>query len=218
MSLEQRIKEQYEEREAKDKLYRGVYAEQSLRERRAKMKSLVSRYFSEGDSILEIGAGHGDNVPLLLGCGFDESRVVLNEMLPERIKNIRSRFPRVKLIEGDALQADFGRKFNWVFQSTVFTSVLDSTDRIRLAKKMWDLLEPGGKVLWYDFIYNNPGNRHVRGVPITETRALFPEAVLSEVRRITLAPPIGRRVGKLYPLFNLPFLRSHILAVFQKAQ
>lgn len=218
MSLEKKIAEQYAHRRKKDNLYSGVYAALALKERTAKIKALVSPYLKPGDTILEIGAGHGDNVSLLKVCGFEEKNIFLNEMLPERITNIRSRYPSVRLYEGNVLQVAFDRKFNLVFQSTVFTSVLNSADREALAQKMWDLLEPGGLVLWYDFIYDNPSNPDVRGVKIAETRALFPKAVKSHIRKVTLAPPIGRRVGKLYPFFNLPVLRSHILAVFQKPQ
>jgi hypothetical protein len=47
-------------------------------------------------------------------------------------------------------------------------------------------------------------------------RALFPQATI-DARRVTLAPPIGRRVVKLHPglwrVFNaLPPLRTHLLA------
>jgi hypothetical protein len=218
MSLEKQIAEQYGNRANKDNLYAGIYSALALRERAQIMKALVSSRLRPGDAILEIGAGHGDNVPLLRECGFADEEIFLNEMLPERIVNIKTRYPDLRLYEGDALRAAFDRKFRWVFQSTVFTSVLGEADRRSLAKKMWELLEPGGHILWYDFIYNNPYNADVRGVPVSETRALFPDASAFKFRRITLAPPIGRRVGKLYPLFNLPFLRSHILAVIQKPQ
>jgi hypothetical protein len=70
-------------------------------------------------------------------------------------------------------------------------------------------------VLWSDFTYNNPNNPDVRGVPVNRIRELFPNGKLM-VRRVTLAPPIARRVCRIHPalysLFNVfPFLRTHVL-------
>jgi hypothetical protein len=75
-------------------------------------------------------------------------------------------------------------------------------------------------VLWYDFIYDNPRNPDVRGVPLKRVRELFPQAEL-EAWRVTLAPPISRRVTRidprLYTVVNmLPLLRSHVLCWLKK--
>jgi len=60
----------------------------------------------------------------------------------------------------------------------------------------------------------------VRGVPQARVRQLFPQASM-QYQRVTLAPPIARRVCRLHPglytLFNaLPPLRTHLLAWAQK--
>ena len=86
---------------------------------------------------------------------------------------------------------------------------------------MWSWLKPGGAVLWYDFTFDNPRNPDVRGVPLARVRALFPAALSVEARRVTLAPPIARRVARLHPslytLFNtVPALRTHVLAWIAK--
>ena len=83
-----------------------------------------------------------------------------------------------------------------------------------------ELGEAGGGVLWYDFIYNNPSNPDVRGVPVKLVRELFPAGKMI-VRRVTLAPPISRRVTRIHPsfytIFNFfPFLRTHVLCWIQK--
>jgi hypothetical protein len=109
-----------------------------------------------------------------------------------------------------------------VLQSTVFSSVLDPRAQQRLAQAMWSWVKPGGGVLWYDFTVNNPRNPDVRGIPLTRVRQLFPFARVSH-RRITLAPPLARRVCRvhpgLYPVFNaIPLLRTHVLVWLQKPQ
>jgi hypothetical protein len=57
-------------------------------------------------------------------------------------------------------------------------------------------------------------------VPVARVRQLFPAARL-HVRRITLAPPLGRAVARWHPalwtaLDALPFLRSHRLIWIEK--
>ncbi len=172
--------------------------------------------------VLEVGCGHGDNLLELLRLGADPARLVGNELLPERLASARRRLPAaLRLVAGDALAAalpDAG--FDIVLQSTVFTSLLDDAFQQRLADAMWRWLRPGGAVLWYDFAFDNPRNTHVRGVPVARIRALFPHAAM-EIRRVTLAPPIGRRAAALHPLLwralnLLPPLRTHRLAWLAK--
>ncbi len=214
MSLENKIIEQYGKRLQTDALYNSEYSRQADVERYAKIKKLLSRHLPQGGKVLEIGAGQGDNVSLLRMCGFTD--IVLNELLPDRIRAIKERHPKLQVYAGNAIDLKIDEQFDCIFQSTVFTSILHASDRQALAAKMWSLLKPGGVILWYDFIYNNPKNSGVRKVSVSEVKSLFPESAQREIMKITLAPPIGRRVGKLYSLFNLPLLRSHILAVFHK--
>ena len=173
---------------------------------------------------LEVGCGAGGNLIDLVRLGFRPEILVGNELLEDRAADARSRLPMAtQLLVGDATQLDFGNeKFDVVFQSTVFTSILDETFQAKLAEKMWDLVRPGGYVLWYDFVYNNPKNSDVRGVPINRVRELFPHGQLS-YQRLTLAPPISRLVCRLHPLlydiFNiLPFLRTHGLCSIHKPE
>jgi hypothetical protein len=103
----------------------------------------------------------------------------------------------------------------------VFTSLLDDVFQKKLADRIWALVKPGGGILWYDFIFNNPQNPDVRGIPVWRIRELFP-AGLMKTWRLTLAPPLSRRVTKIHPIlysvFNiLPFLRTHVLCWIYKS-
>jgi SAM-dependent methyltransferase len=125
----------------------------------------------------------------------------------------------VTTYEGDACDINFydQQLFDVIFQSTVFTSLLDDKFKERLATKMWTLLKPGGIVLWYDFMFDNPKNKDVKGIKKNEIRKLFPEAATIKFKRVTLAPPLSRRVKKLYHFFNIvPFLRTHLIAEIEK--
>jgi len=214
--LEDNIKKQYKEREGKESLYHSVYAVKADEEKLVALKDLMVPLVRPDSTVLEIGAGQGGNVDMLRACGFATENIYLNELLPERLQHLHENYPNCTVFAGNALNVDFGRQFDCVFQSTVFTSLLNNDDRKKMAQKMWSILKPGGVILWYDFIYNNPANPAVRKVSREEVMHLFSEARESEWRKITLAPPIGRRVGRFYNVFNWPVLRTHLLAVLKK--
>jgi SAM-dependent methyltransferase len=173
-------------------------------------------------TVLEVGCGTGSNLLRLVLLGFDPRNLVGNELLDDRADEARARLSAATdLIRGDAaeLGQDLG-PFDIVMQWTVFTSILDAGFQHRLAHKMWELVRPGGGILWYDFIYDNPANADVRGVPIKRIRELFPHGRL-HTWRVTLAPPISRSVTRIHPslyhLFNaIPLLRTHVLCWIEK--
>ncbi len=167
--------------------------------------------------VLEIGCGSGSNLLELIALGFSPKNIIGNELLADRLAMARERLPAgVELISGDASCLDLApSSFDIVYQSTVFTSLLDPGFQQRLAVRMWEWARPGGGVLWYDFTFDNPSNPDVRGVTLPRIRELFPNGRI-EARRVTLAPPINRRVIRVHPslytAFNLlPFLRTHLL-------
>ena len=172
--------------------------------------------------LLDVGCGSGGNLLELLRFGFDAGNLTGIELLDERYQAARRALPNaLDLIHGDASEAvlpDAG--FDIVFQSTVFSSLLDDAFQRRLADTMWRWVRPGGGVLWYDFAVNNPRNPDVRGVPLARVRALFPGGQL-RAQRVTLAPPLARIVSRIHPslytAFNLvPALRTHVLAWIAK--
>lgn len=198
---------------------------QSVHERQRVMLRLFAKLALADLShlrLLEVGCGSGGNLLDLLRFGFDAGNLTGIELLDERYQAARHALPEaLELIRGDASEAmlpDEG--FDIVFQSTVFSSLLDDAFQHRLADAMWRWVRPGGGVLWYDFTVDNPRNQDVRGVPLTRVRALFPNGQL-RAQRVTLAPPIARRVSRVHPAlytaFNLvPALRTHVLAWIAK--
>jgi ubiquinone/menaquinone biosynthesis C-methylase UbiE len=176
-----------------------------------------------GLDILEVGCGEGANLIEFLQLGADPDRLVGNDLLGDRIERARRLLPDlVRFYPGDAsalVLAD--ASFDIVYQSTVFSSILDDALQAHLAAAMWRWLRPGGAVLWYDFTVDNPRNPDVRGVPLTRIRKLFPAGRLT-CRRVTLAPPLARAVTRVHPalytVFNmLPLLRTHVLCWIHKA-
>jgi SAM-dependent methyltransferase len=171
--------------------------------------------------LLEVGAGNGNNLLRFIRWGFRPENLVANELLPERVAAARKILPvSVEIVAGDARALERDAAFDIVLQSTVLSSILDDEFQAELAQTMWRHVAPGGALLSYDFAVNNPRNPDVRGVPVQRLRKLFPAGHF-EVRRVSLAPPLARRVATTrvsYALLSaLPFLRTHRLALIRRS-
>lgn len=175
----------------------------------------------ETKRILEIGCGNGDLVRDFIKWGARPDNLVGVELLPERVSEAINVCPKdVKIQQGNAVDLQFPDGiFDVVLQSTVFTSVLDTVTKRQMAAEMCRVLKRSGLILWYDYHMNNPKNADVRGVKLSEIRALFPNCDI-RVQRITLAPPIARRVAPYswllcYLLSKIPWLCSHYVGVIR---
>jgi SAM-dependent methyltransferase len=173
-------------------------------------------------SIMEIGCGSGTNLLQMIGLGATPAKIIANELLEERLAATKINLPHsVKILEGDASKLNIPKNsLDIVVQSTVFSSILNKNFAQDLAQEIFSWVKPGGAILWYDFVYNNPNNKDVRGISLTEIQTLFPNSKL-HFKRVTLAPPIARRLGFttpiLYPILNiLPFLRTHMVCMIYK--
>lgn len=189
-------------------------------ERELKYEDILRKKFTyiPNIKIIEIGAGSGSNLLFFHRLGILYENIWANELLEERGSLLKQNLPNSTIHIGDAMDLNYKEKFDIVFQSTVFTSILDADFKQKLANKMFEMTNIKGIILWYDFKYNNPNNKDVKGVGKKEIRELFSNAKKIDFYSVTLAPPIGRRIGKLYPFVNFlfPFLRSHLIAVIHK--
>lgn len=217
------IKGRYEKRKSqsfilkhKSNFYFDYYMQS---ERELIYLELINSGFLEKENIkiIEIGAGNGTNLFFFLKHGIKPDNIYANELLEDRIENLKKKFPCSTIIPGDASQLNYNNEFDIVFQSTVFTSILNDDLKKSIASKMWKMKKEGGIILWYDFIYNNPSNKDVKGIKKSHLNELFPYAKGIEIHKVTLAPFIGRKVGKYYFLINsiFPFLRTHIIAIIK---
>lgn len=221
------VTQRYARRAAVDGRYSLLRPEvwQTVQERQRAMLGLFVKHGLADLSslrLLEVGCGSGGNLLELLRLGFRPEHLAGAELLPERLAAARATLPAATALYGGdatalALEA---QSQDIVFVSTVFSSLLDDAFQQRLADTMWRWVRPGGGVLWYDFTVDNPANRDVRGVPLARVRQLFPQGRV-DARRVTLAPPIARRVARLHPslytLFNtVPALRTHVFAWIAK--
>jgi len=164
--------------------------------------------------ILEIGCGTGYWLREFIKWRVRPENIAGIDLLSDRIAEARRLCPEaVQLQCGNAAVLSFpDETFDLVLQSTVFTSVLDSGMKQRMAAEMLRVVKEEGLILWYDYHVNNPRNPDVRGVKRQEIYRLFPGCWV-ELRRITLAPPIARLIAPYswlicYLFERIPFLCS----------
>ena len=198
---------------------------------RQELERALSRWaryaFSSGVAqvtLLEVGCGSGGNLQQLMRLGFAPENLSGNELQADRATQAVRNLPAAVRIEGgNALDLNLAPgSLDVVFQSLVFSSVLDKDVQAIMANRMWQWVRPGGGILWYDFTVNNPSNPDVQGVPLRRVRELLPEASMQSWR-VTLAPPLSRLVTRLHPALygwcNLvPWLRTHQLCWLQKRE
>ena len=174
--------------------------------------------------ILDVGCGTGGWIREFIKWGVSPDHLVGIDLLPERIEKARKLCPHdVRLECGNAARIAFPNDyFDVALQSTVFTSILDSSLQRAVAAEMLRVLKPNGFIIWYDFHQNNPRNADVRGIRGQEIRELFAGCQV-RLHRVTLAPPIGRVVGRYSSLIYILLSRTkilctHYLALIKKAR
>jgi ubiquinone/menaquinone biosynthesis C-methylase UbiE len=172
--------------------------------------------------ILEIGCGNGGLLRDFIEWGARPENISGIELIPERIAEAKTLCPQtISIQQGNAAEIGFpDETFDLVVQSTVFTSVLDAKIKRKIASEMRRVLKPSGLIIWYDFSVDNPKNKNVKGVNAREIRRLFEECDIY-LKRITLAPPIVRRLAAhswflCYLLSQFPFLCTHYIGVIKK--
>jgi SAM-dependent methyltransferase len=196
-----------------------------VQERERCFLRLLARYEFrqlENKRILEIGCGNGDLLRDFIKWGARPQNVFGIDLIAERVAEAINICPNaVDIVRGNAASLGFPNDaFDVVLQSTVFTSVLDADMKARIAAEMLRVLKPTGLIIWYDYHMNNPHNPDVRGVKLREIEALFPKCEI-RMQRITLAPPIARRIASYswllcYFLSKIPWLCSHYIGVIRK--
>ncbi len=202
----QAVQARYARRDgAQDALrYQLMASASALQAQQERLRTLVKLWNAHGWSsladlaITEVGCGAGGNLQDLLRLGASPARLQGLELIAERAAQARAALPAaVHIAEGDATQAPLAEGSQQaVLAFTLFSSLLDAAFRRHMAETLWRWVAPGGGVLVYDFVVDNPRNPDVRGVPLAELRSLFPQGRIAS-HRLTLAPPLARRLPPL---------------------
>lgn len=170
--------------------------------------------------ILDVGCGNGMQLQRFLAYGAQPSHLSGIDLLPDRIEQAQQRYAGINWHVGSAHELPYpDGSFDLVMLSVVFSSILDGTLRKRIADEIWRVRKSGGLILCYDFAYSNPRNAAVEGMTRQEVRRLFerPGANFS-FRRVTLAPPLSRRIAPRASwladtLEHLKLLDTHLISL-----
>jgi ubiquinone/menaquinone biosynthesis C-methylase UbiE len=174
-----------------------------------------------GLRILDVGCGRGATLRQYLEYEADPARVWGIDLLSEFTQQAHLLAPNLQVVCGSASELPFSDgSFDFVSQFMLFATVLDVEMRRQIAHEIHRVLVRRGKFLWYDLAYNNPRNSDVRGIRLQEVRQLFPGFSMTS-RRITLAPPLGRAIGRFGPALyclasKMRFLCTHYLCLLEK--
>ncbi|MDR0756022.1 MAG: class I SAM-dependent methyltransferase [Puniceicoccales bacterium] len=164
---------------------------------------------------LEVGCGTGTNLLLFLMLGIPANHLAGNDIFEPCLQTAYNRLPQaVKLDCGNFLDIT-----DCILLSTVLSSVLDKEFQKKVMQKCYTLLKPNGYLLIYDFVFNNPQNPDVKGIslPFLKQTEKWKK---SAFKRVTLAPPIARRLSKFPLLIKMltyvKVLNTHIIGFLQK--
>ncbi|MEO2047139.1 MAG: class I SAM-dependent methyltransferase [Pirellulales bacterium] len=171
--------------------------------------------------ILEVGCGDGRWLRLFNHWGATPENLFGCDINTDRIAKARQLNPAIQVeeVSGHGLPYE-DEQFDIVLQSTVFTSILSIPMKQNLATHMLRVVKPEGCLLWFDFRYDNPKNKSVRGIGRAELRSLFPGCQV-HMKSIGLLPPLARRVIPVSSLLatileHIPPLRYAYLARIRK--
>jgi len=123
---------------------------QGVHERQRAMLRLFARDLGWKDfsdlTLIEVGCGSGGNLLDFIRFGFLPRNLCGIELLPERAIAARHSLPTATIIHvGDANTVDIApNSQKVVFQSVVFSSLLDDGFQRDLANCMWNWVKPGG--------------------------------------------------------------------------
>lgn len=187
----------------------------------AEMLQRAGKFPKSDDRCLEVGHGKLGWLADLISWGVPAGNLYGIELDTKRAEVAQHLLPSADLRIGDATEMPWGDgTFQVVVVSTVFSSLLDPEIRKMLAQEITRVLAPGGTLICYDFTFNNPRNPNVQKLTRRDIAQLFP-GLSGEIRSVSLAPPIARRVVPRCWWFAtfleiFPFLRTHLMAVLTK--
>ncbi len=163
---------------------------------RAVLNALKRQCFTDLSNlrILEMGCGDGDVLSDYFSMvGASQQYLYGVDLLKDCLDAAHWRLPVSNFANADGQDLPFAdHSFDLVLQYTAISSVLDEKIRKNIFTDMLRVLKPSGMILSYDF-WLNPTNKQTRGLRLSEIQTSFPNCQV-EYKKITLAPPIARRL------------------------
>jgi ubiquinone/menaquinone biosynthesis C-methylase UbiE len=170
--------------------------------------------------VLDAGCGLGWWLRRLAEEGVDELRLHGIDRSEERIARAAARLPAADLRVGDLRELPYeDGRFDAVFLLCVLSSMDDATAVSQALQEAWRVLGEGGVLAVWEPRFATPWNPRTRLIRERELAAAT--GATPEVRTVTVAPPLARRLGpaaeRWYPrLARIPALRTHRMYVLRR--
>lgn len=165
--------------------------------------------------LLELGFGDGRLAEAVRSAQLPITQWTGVDLDAEAVQLASEQLPWATFVEASADQLPFDdSSWDVVLASALFSSLPSRELERAVAAETARVLVPGGWLVWYDLRIDNPTNRSVHGLSRERLWSLFP-GWKSELRAMSLLPPLARRLGRTTPiaypiLERVPMLRSHL--------
>ncbi len=131
-------------------------------------------YISNGNDVLNIGCGVGQETQLLSERGF---RVTAIDLSSKMVEHTRKKCPSAYVIQGEFLKFNFHKRFDAIF-AFAFIHLFPKSDANKVLKKMYKLLKRKGVL----FINTNLSTESREGWEI-KNDSLFPNSRQTRYRK-----------------------------------
>ena len=133
--------------------------------------------------ILDIGCGYGAWLRFLVELGALPGNCAGVDISAQRIAIASEKNPAIKWQNESLSNLEYNNaKFDLVFQTVVFSSIMDSDLREDIAQKMENVLQPGGHIFWVDLQKTVPDK--LTGFSEADVQALFPTMKIVYKRQV----------------------------------
>lgn len=140
------------------------------------------------------------------------------DLIPERVEAARRVCPRGVTIDcGSAMKLPHAdRSIDVILLFGIFCLILEDHVCEGVAREAMRVLKNDGVILWCDYRFKAPGERHLRTFSKREMERFFP-GMRIDGHPIHPLPPLLRKVGPIAPFMcnvigMLPFVRTHYFA------
>jgi ubiquinone/menaquinone biosynthesis C-methylase UbiE len=158
--------------------------------------------------IMDIGCGFGHWLRYLVELGAIPGNCFGIDLSDLRLKVARQKNSLVNWFQGNIIKLPFpDESFDLVFQSVVFSSILDLQVRRSCAAEMYRVTKKSGNIIWIDLI--NATNDSLVSFSVSEVQVYFPKMRIIYQRSVH--PKYFRRINGRYAwLAKLIYQFTHL--------
>lgn len=176
---------------------------QTLASDRAYLEALKIAKITNNDfTAADFGSGSGGSVMYLLSvAGMKLINYTGIDIIEERIKEGRERWPTSKFIFADAQNLDIpSDSYDIVTESTMFVQITDDVVAKNVLSTMCRVLKPGGFMLLRDWTFPYGGGESYKALTKKRLEMLLPANMVIRAKiKGPLVPPLGRFLSKHLP-------------------